>query len=155
MAKEILTRRASDNEYLHKDFHIVLNYAINYLHKNFGEEAVQEYLAQFADAWYAPLKKALPENGLSAVRAHYEKIYALESAEYDIKQTDEELTIRLFASPAVMHIKADGHEVSPLFYETVATVNAEICRDTPYACEVSHYDRENGGYTLRFFRRAR
>ena len=155
MPKQIITRRAADNAYFHRDFHIALNYAIDYLHKKFGEEAVREYLAQFADAWYSPLKKSLLEKGLHAIKEHYEVIYKTEDAEFDIKLYEDELIIHLLASPAVMHIKSGGHAVSPLFYETVATVNKEICRDTPFACELLHYDVDSGGYRLRFFRRAK
>jgi len=152
--KQTITRKAADNDYFHRDFHIALNYAIGYLHEHFGEEAVREYLVQFADAWYSPLKQAVLENGLSAIKAHYENIYTLEAAEFDMQLSDEELLIHLFASPAVVHIKSNGHAVSPLFHETVVTVNREICRDTPFACELLHYDADNGGYRLRFFRRA-
>ena len=34
----ILEQKASDNQYLHKDFHGALCYAIKYLDDNFGEE---------------------------------------------------------------------------------------------------------------------
>ncbi len=155
MHKQTITRKAADNDYFHRDFHIALNYAIGYLHENLGEEAVREYLIQFADAWTSPLKQAVLENGLSAIKRHYEKIYILEAAAFDMQLSDDELLIHLVASPAVAHIKSNGHVVSPLFYETVATVNREICRDTPFACELLHYDQESGGYRLRFFRRAK
>ncbi len=155
MPKQIITRKAADNAYFHRDFHIALNYAIDYLQRKFGADAVREYLAQFAGAWYAPLKTTLAEKGLSAVKAHYENIYALEGAEFDMQISGDELVIHLHASPAVRHIKANGHAVSPLFYETVAAVNQEICRDTPFACELLDYHSETGGYRLRFFRRAK
>ena len=154
MLKKMISRKASDNEYLHKDFHIALNYGIDYLHEKFGVEAVREYLAHFAEAWYSPLKKSLIENGLIAVKNHYEKIFQIEQAEFTMHPDDDELIIRLAASPAVMHIKANGHPVSELFRETIAVVNKAICKDMPFNCEVCEYHQENGGYTLRFFRRA-
>ena len=153
MPKQIISRKAADNPYFHQDFHIALNYSIDYLHKKFGAKAVREYLEQFAKAWYSPLKKSLLEDGLIAVKNHYEKIYRIEQAEFTMQFSDDELTLRLAASPAVMHIKANGHPVCELFHETVATVNKTICQDTPFDCEVREYDQENGGYRLRFFRR--
>jgi len=39
MPKEAMTRRASDNVYLHKDFHGALSIAIDYLDRNYGEAA--------------------------------------------------------------------------------------------------------------------
>lgn len=38
MPKEIMRRQASDNIYLHKDFHIALNYGIEYLFQHYGED---------------------------------------------------------------------------------------------------------------------
>ncbi len=153
MPKESFTRKASDNPYLHKDFHIALNYGIDYLYKKFGEEAVREYLVQFANAYFSPLKKTIKENGLRAIREHYVKIYEIEGAEYDTSFSQDELIITLFASPAVLHMNTNGHSVSPLFHETVTTVNKEICNNTPFECEVLEYKHENGAYRLHFFRR--
>ena len=153
MAKKIIRQKATDSNYFHQDFHIALNYGIEYLQQRFGMESVQEYLAQFANAYYAPLKNALIETGLSAIKEHYEKIYKIENALFDMKLLKDELLIHLFASPAVNHIKASGHHVSPFFHETVSTVNKEICRDTPFDCEMTAYDPDTGGYRLRYFKR--
>ena len=153
MAKQTLTRKASDNTYYHKDFHIAINFGIEYLHEKFGKEAVKEYLVQFADAYYSPFKKELKEKGLIAIKEHYEKIYQIEGAKFDLSFSSDELVIRLFASPAVMHIKSKGQRVSTLFNETVLTVNKTICRNTFYDVEMIDYNEENGGYQLRFHRR--
>ena len=151
--KQIIEQKASDNTYYHKDFHIALNYGINYLHKNFGGEAVREYLAQFANAYFAPLKKALRKKGLLVIKEHYEYIYKIENAVFKMNIPANDLLIHLFKSPAVMHIKANGHTVSSSYHETVKTVNKEICRNTPYDCELVKYEQENGAYQLRFFKR--
>jgi len=153
MPKQILTRKAADHPYFHRDFHIALNDGIHYLYKKFGAGAVREYLTQFAEAWYSPLKKSLIENGLTAIKDHYEEIYQIEEADFEMQLSEDELIIRLFASPAVRYIKANGHPVSEVFDETVAAVNRAICQNTPFDCEMCDYHQENGGYTLRFFRR--
>jgi len=151
--KQIIEQKASDNTYYHKDFHIALNYGIDYLYKSFGEDSVREYLVQFAKAYFAPLKKALREKGLLVIKEHYKNIYKIENAEFDINISHNELLIHLYESPAVMHIKANGHNVSYLYNETVITVNKEICSNTPYDCELVEYEHENGAYQLRFFKR--
>ncbi|MEN8193793.1 MAG: hypothetical protein ABFS12_13305 [Bacteroidota bacterium] len=153
MSNQTITRKASDNLYFHKDFHIALNYGIEYLHKEFGKEAVREYLTQFASVYYSPFNKAIREKGLLAVKEHYEKIYKIEDAVFDMSFSQDELTIHLFASPAVMHIRANGHPISELFHETVSTVNRAICRNTPYDVELLEYHNNNGAYRLWFFRR--
>ncbi len=153
MAKKVKNQKASDGTYYHPDFHTALNYGIDYLHKNFGEESVREYLRQFANAYFASLKKALLDKGLLAIKEHYEKIYAIENAVFEMHISDDELIIHLSESPAVMHIRAGGHPVSTLYHETVTTVNKEICKNTIYDCEVVDYNDENGAYQLRFYKR--
>ena len=153
MPKKILTQKATDNTYYHPDFHIALNYGIDYLHRKFGDDAVREYLMQFTDSYHTPLKRALKKEGLKALKTHYEKIFRIEGADYDINFTEEELTIHLKASPAVKHIVSNGHEISPLFSETVTVVNSELCRDTPYMCEVTGYVPETGACRLHFYMR--
>jgi len=153
MTKQTIRQKTSDSTYYHPDFHIAFNYGLEYLHNNFGEESVREYLVQFADAYFTPLNKALRDNGLLAIKEHYEKIFRIENAIYNLTISKNELLIHLSASPAVMYIKEKGHRVSPLFRETVTTVNKEICRNTPYDCEVVEYNKENGAYQIRFFKR--
>ena len=155
MSKEIITRNASDNEYLHMDFHIALNYGIDYLHKKFGEGSVTEYLKQFANSFFAPLKKSLNERGLIAIKEHYEEIYKIEGAEFNMNLSRNELIIHLSASPAVMHIKANGHLISELFHETITTINKTICQDTPFEFELLEYNKGNGASIQRFYRRSK
>jgi hypothetical protein len=153
MAKKVINQKASDNTYYHPDFHTALNYGIIYLHKNFGEESVREYLKQFVNSYYTVLKKDLREKGLQAVKEHYEKVYHIENAVFNMTISDDELIIHLFESPAVMHMRAGGHPVSPLYIETVSTVNEEICQNTIYDCEMVEYNNENGSYQIRFFKK--
>jgi hypothetical protein len=79
MPKEVMTRQAADNVYLHKDFHGALSRGIDYLHQQFGAEAVREYLWQFATAYYAPLKEDLRRRGLVAIQEHLERVYRTEA----------------------------------------------------------------------------
>lgn len=152
MTKQIITKKATDNNYLHMDFHIAFNYSIDYLYGNFGVDSVKEYLTKFASAYYSPLKEAICNKGLLAIKKHYEKIYNLEGAEFDISYSQDELILNLIASPAVVYIKKNGHSPSIAYRETVETVNKEICRGTPFQCEMMDYENENGSYQLRFFR---
>lgn len=153
MTRQTLRQKTPDSKYYHPDFHIAFNYGLEYLHNNFGEESVHEYLVEFANVYFAPLNKALQVKGLIAIKEHYENIYQIENAIFSLTISENELLIHLSASPAVMYIKEKGHTVSPLFKETVTTVNKEICKNTPYECELMEYDNENGAYQIRFLKR--
>ena len=153
MAKKVLDRKASDGTYYHPDFHTALNYGIDYLHTNYGEEAVREYLRQFASSYYTVLRRDLTEKGLPAIKEHYEKIFQIENAVFNMHISHDELIIHLSESPAVMHMREGGHPVSALYHETVATVNKEICKNTIYDCEMLDYNNQNGSYKIRFYKR--
>lgn len=153
MAKQIMHREASDNAYLHPDFHGALSVGIEYLHETFGEEAVRRYLWQFAKSFYAPLTESIESRGLAALEEHFRKIYDLEGGVVRFELSEDELRIEVEACPAVKHMRQQGYPVARLFRETTDTVNRAICDGTNFAAELVEYDEETGRSVQRFFRR--
>ena len=153
MTKEVMKRRASDNEYIHKDFHGALSAGIEYLHKNYGQQAVRDYLWQFASTFYSPLKDALKERGLVALKEHFEKIYKIEDGKIGISISTDEMILKVQACPAVMHMRQNGYQVASLFHETIKTVNKAICEGSEFAFESLEYDEQTGRSVQRFYRR--
>lgn len=154
MPREVMNRSAADNAYLHKDFHGGLSGGIQYLDERYGPEAVKEYLHRFASTFYAPLKQAIKERGLAALKEHYEYIYEVEDGDVEFELSDDELVMRVAASPAVMHMRQHNYPVADRFEETVRSVNEGICEGTGYAAELVEYDVESGASVQRFYRRA-
>ena len=152
MAQLKMSRTASENEYLHRDFHGALSVGLEYLHKRYGEEAVRQYLWQFARKFYAPLTQDLNERGLSAIEEHLREIYALEGGAIRITSSADELRFEVETCPAVSHLRGKGYPVARLFRETMETVYRAICHETPFSTRLEHYDEQTGRSTLRFFR---
>ena len=150
---ERMERRASDNEYLHKDFHGALSTGIEYLHTHFGEDAVRDYLRQFTVTYYAPLIAELRREGLPALKRYFEEMYAVEGGEVDIMLSDDELVLTVDACPAVKHMRENCYIVARLFRETTKTVNEALCAGTPFAAELVEYDDATGRSIQRFYRR--
>jgi hypothetical protein len=150
-----MERRAEDNVYLHKDFHKALNQALIYLEKNFGEQAVRDYLRTFARDFYSPLRLAIQEQGLDPLQKHFESIYAIEGGDVSIEPSDDgqQLDIKVRRCPALAHIQASGDVVSPLFHLTHEVVNEAICDGTPYQARLIDYDASTGACIQRFERR--
>jgi len=153
MAKEVMERRASDNVYLHRDFHGALSSGIDYLHEHYGEDAVREYLRQFTAAYYSPLIQKLKTEGLSALKKHFEDIYKLEGGEIETIFSEDELVIKVKACPAVTHMRKQDYQVAKLFSETTKTVNEALCEGTQFAAELLEYDDTTGRSVQRFYRR--
>lgn len=152
MTKQTMHRTASDNEYLHQDFHGALSASIEYLHESYGEQAVRDYLWQFARAFYAPLTEDLSRRGLVALEEHFRKIYDLEGGEVRFARPEDELRIEVDACPTVTHMRRQGYPVARLFRETTDTVNRAICHETPFTAELTEYDDETGSNVQRFYR---
>jgi predicted ArsR family transcriptional regulator len=153
MAKEVLRRSARDNRYLHKDFHGALSVGLEYLEDLFGEEAVREYLRQFARAYYAPLTADLKRRGLVALKEHFAALYEEEGGEVRVRLSEDELRIEVAKCPAVSHVRARGYPVARLFRETTRTVNETICEGTPYSAELLDYE-PGTGRGVQVFRRS-
>ena len=154
MAKEVISRQASDNVYLHKDFHGALSGGITYLEKTYGAEAVREYLRQFGRVFYAPLRADLKARGLEALKEYFEKIYEIEGGEIDVTISQDEMTLEVKACPAVTHMRKAGYPVAELFGETTRTVNEAICEGTGFSAELVEYDSDTGHSVQRFQRKA-
>lgn len=153
MAKETMRRQASDNEYLHKDFHGALSNGIDYLELNYGAEAVREYLRQFTKSYYAPVIADIGKRGLIALKEHFDKIYFVEGGRIQTTLTEDELILEVEACPAVMHMREQGYTVAKLFSKTDKTVNETLCEGTPFAAEMIEYDPKTGHSVQRFYRR--
>lgn len=149
-----MRRRASDNPYLHKDFHGILSAGLIYLEKEYGAAAVGDYLRNFTRRYHAPLREAIRDEGLAPLRAYLERVYGDEGAQYTLTESAEELTLELAANPALMHLRRNGYPVSPLFHDTTDTVYGTLCEDTPWAFENTLHDPVTGAARLRFFKRS-
>jgi acyl-CoA hydrolase len=147
MKKELkMIRKASDNKYLHKDFHILLSIGLNYVQKQYGDEAVREYIRQFALAYYAPLKERIHKKGLDAIEAHFKEVYEKEewAGHVSFTRLGKRLTVSIDECPGVSHIKKSGGQVSPLYLETTKTLYEIICKDTGFEFELISYDERSG-----------
>jgi hypothetical protein len=119
----------------------------------YGDEAVRDYLCQFARAWYQPLREALHRRGLAALREHYARIFEQEGGEAVFTQTTDELLIECLRNPAVLHMRERGYPICPLFHETVGTIGRPLVEGTEWTAELLSWDPETGAYRQRFFRK--
>lgn len=154
MTREYMKRSAADNEYLHKDFHGALSEGVEYLHRQYGPEAVREFLHDFTIIYYAPLRTALQQQGLPALKEFFETLYRTEGGEIEINCTEDELVLRVAACPAVTHLRQRGLCVAELFHETTKTVNEALCEGSDFTAELVDYDPQTGRSVQKFVRRA-
>lgn len=153
---EIMDRRAAQNEYLHRQFHNGVDQAVSYLGSHFGEASVIDYLQTFARHFYHNLENQIRENGLSAMKAHLERIYALEHASdvLSVQLSDQSLQVQISRCPAVTYMRRVSHIPSPWYGLTTRIVMETIAADTGYTFTMDAYDEETGAASYAFHRSA-
>ena len=111
---EKMVRKASDNKYLHRDFHNILNLGLDYVVDNYGVNALYEYLTDYAKAFHRPLIDSINEKGLVAVKEYFVDIYTKEEAIDDVtfEMNDNEIIINIKKCPAVSHMLKSNITVS-------------------------------------------
>ena len=151
MVKKVMERTASDNEYLHKDFHGGLCYAIKYLDVNFGQQATEEYLIQVARTYFWPLSQKLKKEGLKALELHFKYIFEKEQGDFVITYEDDKLELKVNQCPAIAHLKSRGLFFTDRFCRTTVVVNNTICQDMGYKCSCE-YEPGKGKCVQKFWR---
>ena len=152
--KLVIERNAADNEYFHRDFHISGDRGVRYVGEKYGDASVVEYLTIFTKAYYSPLIGEIKKNGLSAMKAHIEKIYEVEKAADNVtcELTEDELFVTVSECPAVKYMKESGYEPSKWYVMTTSVVNDVIAKECGYGFEMIFYSEENGAAKYRFYK---
>lgn len=136
---------------VHKDFHGALSYGIDFIVGKYGLEGLRKYITGMADTVYAPLVNEIRNEGLSALRTHWDSIFTVEEGEFEMDEEDGVLTLHVRTCPAIAHMKARGYTISPHFCEHTRMLNEAICARSDYVCDIE-YDQEAGSCVQRFWK---
>jgi len=158
MAKEhlIMERRAADNKYLHRDFHVTADIGIAYVGEHFGDEGVREYMVQYARSFYSRLADKVKAEGLSALDEYLKSIFRKEERESYIETalSENELRVSIKRCPAIEFMRCEaGHTPSKWYGETTKTVYPVLAKMAGIEFELNSYDEEWGAAEYRFFKK--
>jgi len=139
-----MERKASDNKYLHRDFHISMNLLMNYIYDNFGKEALIKYLKQYSGAYYKPLNQKLKTGDKEALIEYFRDIYEKEEWPVNIITKGNTIEITQDACPGITHIRSKGWKPCPCYRETYNTVYKTLCEGTPFEYILENFNEETG-----------
>lgn len=151
---EVFERKAADNKYLHRDFHISMNMLMEYISNRFGRAALTDYLKTFSKEFHKQRKTKLSTEGLSALKDYFEKIYSEEEWKVEIDFSQDKLILKQNACPGISYIRSKGFEPIKQYIETYTTVYHELCKGTPYEYEMVGFNDKTGACTQVFKRRS-
>ncbi|MBQ9843796.1 MAG: hypothetical protein IJO31_06545 [Oscillospiraceae bacterium] len=156
MAKHIMDVRASDNKYLHRDFHMSGDCGLRYVGENYGDNGVKEYLRTFATAYYKPLIEDFKARGLVALMEQQQKLYETEEMPeaFHAELSDNDLVVTVDRCPAITYFRKQDYAPSPWYIELTRTVNETIADLCDLGFSLISYDEQTGAAKYRYFRRS-
>lgn len=150
MPRQVMDRRASDNKYLHKDFHGAMLCGLDYVFERYGQEGLEACVRQTASALYGPLRDAVRHRGLGALEEYLRDIFTTEEGDFSSAWEGDALVFTVRTCPAVSYLQQQGFKVPERFCEVTRIMNEVICEGTGFASEAD-YDTAAAKCVQRFF----
>lgn len=149
---EIMDRRASDNEYFHKDFHSSVNMGIDYLGEQYGKDVLVDYLNLYTEHVYDAVLQNVRRKGLKAIDEFIKDTYKKEKAEdlIETKLSDNLLIIKIESCPAVKHLRETGREVSKWYVYTTTAIMEKLAAECGAKFVLQKYDKDTGAAEYSF-----
>ena len=152
--KVVMDITAEDNKYLHRDFHLSGDFALEYCGKMYGDNGVREFLYSFAQLNYAAVIADCKARGMAAIKEKLEQVYETEEASEVLhtELTDSQLIVTIDKSPVIEYMASLNQKPSKYYIEETRTVYAAIADGCDLGFELLYYN-EDGGCSFRFFKR--
>ena len=142
----IIDMKTEDNKYLHRDFHLLGDNALEYCANNFGKEALICFLRDYVRNFYAPVIDKINKEGMEALKAWIENIYEIEEASelLHTKLSDGKLTVEIDKSPVIEYMHTLGQEPSKYYVEQTRTLYAALAEFCGFEFDLEYYNADGG-----------
>mgnify|MGYP003178763840 FL=1 len=150
----VMDRKASDNEYFHRDFHSSLNMGIEYVGAHYGKAAVEEFLTRYTQNVYKPEIEAIHKEGLSAIQKKILDTYKKEHAEGAVSTSldSSALYVTVKYCPAVKHLHETGRTVSSWYPYTTEVVMKTLADAGNLHFSFDQYEESTGAAAYHFWK---
>ncbi|MBC7333553.1 MAG: hypothetical protein H5T85_03690 [Actinobacteria bacterium] len=137
---------------VHKDFHIVLNFLIEFLRENYGEERLEDFFVKASRYIYQPLIQRVKNNGIVEIEKHLRAIFTKEDGEFHIGYKGQELIFEVIKCPAIWYMKANKIEISKCYCKISTEIVTQIIMKECGYCFSVEYDQHNGRCIQKFWK---
>jgi hypothetical protein len=144
--KVVVDMKAEDNKYLHRDFHLLGDFALKYCGENYGNEGVTEFLTAYTKGYYAPVIESIKNGGLKAVSDWIRKVYEIEEAS-ELLHTDladSTLTVTVDKSPVIEYMRGLNQKPSEYYIEETRTMYKVVAEESGLSFELLYYNEDGG-----------
>ena len=145
MAILVTDKQSSENKYLHRDFHLIMNRAIQHIGDNYGEKGVETYIKEYAKRYFSAMT-------LEEIKNYLVELYEKEEAsdKIEVTLTDKELAVKIVSCPAVEYILSKGDKPATYYVHTAKTLYAQIAETSGLKFEFGAYDEATGACDFTF-----
>ena len=133
-------------KYLHRDFHILGDFALTYCGEQYGDEGVMEFLTAYVKGYYSPVIANVREGGLTALKAWIEDIYTKEEAT-ELLHTEisgDTLTVKIDKSPVIEYMASLNQKPSKYYIEETRTLYRVIAEESGLSFNLLYYNEDGG-----------
>ena len=144
--KVVVDMKPEDNKYLHRDFHLLGDFALVYCGEQYGDEGVMEFLTAYVKGYYSPVIENAKKGGLNAVKEWIEKVYEIEEASELLHTdlTDTTLTVTIDKSPVIEYMKGLNQKPSKYYIEETRTMYKVVAEESGLSFELLYYNEDGG-----------
>ena len=144
--KIVVDMKADDNKYLHRDFHIIGDFALKYCGEVYGDEGVAEFLTAYVRGYYSPIIDSIKKGGLAAVKEWIERVYEIEESS-DLLHTElsgNTLTVTIDKSPVIAYMASLNQKPSKYYIEETRTMYRVVAEESGLDFELCYYNEDGG-----------
>ena len=148
MAKLVMERKMGDNVYLHKDFHVSMDIALEYIDKKYGKNGVAEYLSNYVDSYHKDLIAEIEQKGFEPFRLYLQKVFTAEGCIDDLYIVEDKNSLHVMINKGFYVYKKSGY--SRLVLEIVY---GRIIQKSGCRFELVSFNDMTGAADFRVYRR--
>ncbi len=140
----VIDMKSEDNKYLHRDFHLLGDNALEYCADRYGYDALIDFLRDYVRFFYAPVIEKIKSEGLIALKSWMEKTYEIEEAS-ELLHTEldgNKLTVTVDKCPAISYMHTLGKEPSKYYIEETRTVYSAVAELCGLEFELEYYKND-------------
>ena len=142
--KIVFDMKSEDNKYLHRDFHLLGDLALKYCAETYGDDAVTEFLSEYARSYYSPQIEDFTKDGLSAVKSWFESVYETEEASdlITMQMDDNELSVTITKCPVIEYMHSLNQEPSKYYIQETTTLYYSIAKAAGLEFSLNYYNED-------------
>ena len=131
-------------KYLHRDFHLLGDNALKYCGDVFGDDAVIEFLTDYAKTFFAPQIDEIKKHGMIVLKDWLDRLYRVEEASEVLHTVlvGDVLTVTIDKSPVIEYMRSLNQEPSKYYIEETRTLYKAIADECGLDFKLEYYNED-------------